>query len=314
MHLFRRNRALTSELEVTVIGKTYQPDAKRVVIYQPHADMGGNTSVRNTDEEHLEWKREGYFQRNRDLGQVFTPECDFWLEAIVLRTGPADGAVLPGAIGARVFAQFFEVKGTPRIHDNDTPPGTQAKHGFSQNHRCDDYLVGVQYRSRRIVRGGVFPALPPTRDEQGKPTGDTRACLTYLRWRFRSPVPFRAGRRYAFMVGFEEPGTARGFTLANANAAGVDAVPALSDQHDHYHGGWAIRREGNGVLPPTMFPGETPPDNATRLARLKREALFPAGSARFRLSPTTNGYPDVDTYRDLEFYLEGVSASSVVAG
>jgi hypothetical protein len=27
-------------------------------------------------------------------------------------------------------------------------------------------------------------------------------------------------------------------------------------------------------------------------------------AARFDLSPTSDGYPDVDTYRDLEFYFE----------
>ncbi len=299
------------EIEISIIGKEYRADPEAVLIAQTHAGPGGNTSVRNVDVQHLEWKTQGYYQRNRDLGQVFTVERTFLLDAIVLRTGPADGAVLPGSAGAKVFVQFFEVMGEPHIHDNGTPPGSDAKHGFSSNHRCDDYIVGVRYRPLQVVRGGIFPKLPPTRDEQGKPTGDLRACLTYLRWRFQSPLRFEEGKRYAFMVGFEEPGPARGFTLANANSAWVDAPPSLTDEHDHYHGGWGIRREGDGTLPPTMIPGETPPADVRQRARLQRESLFPTGVARYRLSPTTDGYPDVDTYRDLEFYLEGRYTDSV---
>jgi len=301
---------MNTTLQVSIIGKEYSADAQRVLVSQMRADTGGNTSVRNVDAGHLEWKREGYFQRNRDLGQVFIVERASLLEAIVLRTGPADAAVLPGAPGAKVFVQFFEVSGVPRIHDNGTPPGTESKHGFSRNHRCDDYIVGVRYRPLQMVRGGVFPNLPPTRDAQGNPTGDRRACLVYLRWRLHPPLRFQVGRRYAFMVGFEEPGAARGFTLANLNSAWVNAPPSLADEHDPYHGGWAIRREGDGTLPPAMLPGDSPPADARQRARLQREALFPAGSLRYRLAPTTDGYPDVDTYRDLEFYLEGRPASA----
>ena len=46
------------------------------------------------------------------------------------------------------------------------------------------------------------------------------------------------------------------------------------------------------------------PDDAALLKKLVKESLFDAPPARFGLSPTTDGYPDVDTYRDLEFYLE----------
>ena len=305
--------ALTPQagLAVTALGKHYQPDPRRVVIQQSHADPGGSTSIRNHDRAHLVWKTHGYFQRNRDLGQVFTAPRDFQLDAVVLRTGPSDAAVLAGAPGAKLFAQFFEVIGEPRIHDNGTPPGTEAKHGFSRNHRCDDYLTGVEYRPLCVANGGSFPALAPTRALDGRPSGDDSGRLVYLRWRFTGmPRPgFTAGRRYAFMLGIEEPGTARGFTLANANAAGVNAASSLTDAHDRHHGGWGLRREGDGTLPPTMLPGEQPPDDPARLAPLHREALFAEGSSRYSLSPTTDGFPDVDTYRDLEFYLEAVDPS-----
>lgn len=109
------------------------------------------------------------------------------------------------------------------------------------------------------------------------------------------------------MVGCTEPGPERGFTLANANLASATSPPNLTDHHDLYHGGWGLRREGDGTLPPTMFPGAQPPADATLRERLFREALFAKGSARYLLSPTTDGCPDVDTYRDLEFYLEAAS-------
>jgi len=241
-----------------------------------------------------------------DLGQVFTAERDCRLEAIVLRTGPDTGAVLSGTPGAKVFLEFFEVTGTPRIHDNGTPPGAEARHGFSKDHRCDDYLLGVEYRPMMVVTGGVFPELPPTRDFQGEPNGTSAGCMVYLRWSLKGEAQLRleAGKRYAFMVGFEEPGRERGFTLANANAASVNAPPSLTDTHDRYTGGWGLRREGDGTVPPTMLPGPQPPEDSARLNRLRTEALFSSGEQRFRLSPTTDGFPDVDTYRDLEFYLE----------
>jgi hypothetical protein len=303
-------------LQVTALGKSYQPDPRRVVVQQSRADPGGSTSIRNTDRAHLEWKTNGYFQRNRDLGQVFTAPRDFQLRALVLRTGPSDAAVLADTPGAKVFVQFFEVTGEPRIHNNGTPPGTDAKHGFSRNHRCDDFLTGVAYRPLGVVNGGTFPALPATRDFDGRPTGNEAGRLVYLRWQLagEARLRFQAGKRYAFMVGCEEPGRARGFTLANANAAGVPAPPSLTDAHDRYPGGWGLRREGDGTLPPTMFPGERPPEHSAKVAQLHREALFAEGASRYSLSPTTDGFPDVDTYRDLEFYLETDAATPASSG
>lgn len=297
---------VSTGLVIEVIGQEYMPDARRVVIHQSQANMGGSTSVRNVDEQHLEWKEQGYFQRNRDLGQVFTAPRDFELNAIVVRTGPSDAAVCVGAPGAQVFIEFFEVLGDPILDDNGTPMGTESTHGFSRNHRCDDFLRGVDYRPLFVVRGGRFPDLPPTRDISNEPTGDLRSKLVYLRWRLIEPVRarFEAGKRYAFMLGFEEPAPGRAFTLANANAAGINAPAQLGDRHDAYPGGWSIRREGNGMRPPLMIPGPEPPQDGTLLRRLVEQSLFPDSLKRFQLEPGTDGYPDVDTYRDLEFYLE----------
>jgi len=40
------------------------------------------------------------------------------------------------------------------------------------------------------------------------------------------------------------------------------------------------------------------------LEKLLNESLFKTPPDRFELPPAFDGYPDVDTYRDLEFYLE----------
>lgn len=297
-------------LVVESLGKRYTPDPRRVIVSQDQADQGGSTSVRNTDADYLVWKPAGYFQRNRDLGQVFTAPHDVQLDAIVVRTGPSDAAVGFGAPGAPVFVQFCEVVGSPVLDENGTPFGTDAKHGFSTNHRCDDVLRGVQYRPIQVVLGGTFPDLSPTRDSSGKPTTELAGRLTYLRWQLIGAARPRlaAGKRYAFVLGFEEAAKERYFTLANANAAGVNAPARLGDDHDRYRDGWAVRREGDGSCPPTMISGLAPPRDPTLFGQLLREALFPENPRRFCLSPTTDGYPDVDTYRDLEFYLESNSS------
>lgn len=290
-------------LEVSAIGKEYSPDTSIVPIFQLEANSGGSTSVRNVDKDNLEWKDQGYFQRNRDLGQVFTPEKDFWLNAIVLQTGPSNKAVLSQAPGAKVFVQFFEVVGTPKINDNATPPGTESTHGFTRIHRADDYIEGIEYRPIKVVTGGTFPTIPPTFEGEQEVNGD-EGKLVFMRWKLRNPMQFQGGKRYAFMVGFEEVGKELGFTLANINGAGIDAPPSLEDENDPYKGGWGIRREGDGTIPPSMNPAEEAPEDGESLDLFYRESLFGTGENRYLLTPATDGYPDVDTYRDLTFALE----------
>ena len=265
-------------------------DPERIVVSQAAANLGGNTSVRH--EATPQWKESGYFRRSRDLGQTFTAPRDFTLDAILLRTGNDHLAYRPGSAGAGVFVQFFEVTGTPAVDDNGTPPGTAATHGFTDNHRADDRLIGVEYEPLHVARGGVLPDLPDG------------SKLRYLRWDLTGPdeLRFEAGKRYAFMVGFEEAGEERNFTLANENRAADPGPAGLTAGADAYPGGWAIRREGRGGTP-TTIPGPAPPTDPTRLAALRAESAFGTGPDRLALSPTTDGYPDVDTYRDLEFYL-----------
>ena len=276
-----------------MVRKVLGAEAERVIIKQLGGSLGGNTSVRN--ESPLIWKDKGYFRRARDLGQVFTAPCDFMLDAIVLRTGNAHLAFLSGAANAEVFVQFFEVTGTPVINDNGTRPGTNATHGFSKNHRCDDTVKGVTYNSLRVVKGGRLPDLTAK--------GDGR--LTYLKWSFPGEklLWFQKGKRYAFMVGFVEPASNRNFTLANRNDAVSPRPPIANDPNDGYPGGWGLRREGNGKTPPLMISGKSSPADPAVLRQLKTESAFPAGDARFAIPPTCEGYPDVDTYRDFEFYM-----------
>jgi hypothetical protein len=269
-----------------------QLDPDKVVIKQLGGAESGNTSIRNASP--LVWKDKGYFQRARDLGQVFTVDQDFTLDAVILRTGNAHLAYLPGTAGAEVMIQFFEVTGTPAIHDNGTPKGTSATHGFSTNHRCDDFITGITFKSLRVVEGGIMPDIGTM--AHGK--------LTYLKWDLTGDdeLRFEGGKRYAFMVGFTHPDADRNFTLSNRNNAASPKKPSLDDG-DLYSGGWALRREGNGHNPPLMVPGEAPPADPVKLARLRAESSFPEGAARYAASPTTDGYPDVDTYRDLEFLI-----------
>ncbi|QDT38553.1 hypothetical protein [Stratiformator vulcanicus] len=300
---------VSADFKVTDLGKQFSPSAS-VIVSQPVCNTGGNTSVRNFDRDSMVWKDKGYYQRSRDLGQTFTAPRDFTLQSIVLRTGPAHLAVLPGTPNAPLFVQFFEIIGEPVIDDNGTPRGTKAKHGFSKNHRCDDFIEGIEYRSIAVVKGAVFPDMPLSRNEQGVTLPGDDANFRYMRWAFTGEdrLSFEEGRRYAFMVGFAEPGDGRNFTLANSNAAARRDKPAINGKGDLYGGGWAIRREGDGTLPPDTVPGADPPKNTEVRNELISQSLFGEGEAHYKLSPTTEGYPDVDTYRDLEFYLEASDA------
>jgi len=290
--LTKEDEARGSNRKWLAIVQQFGIDPNRVVVRQIAANMGGNTSVRNSDP--LAWKDKGYYMRNRDLGQVFTAQRTFTLDAIVLRTGPGSAAFLKGAAGAPLFVQFFEVTGQPRIDDNGTPVGKAATHGFSTNHRCDDVLRGVEYKPIRLVTDGMMPRL----------AGEDGGKLTYMKWDLtgRDELTFEGGKRYTFVVGITRPGKERGFTLANSNRASSPKAPTFHDVDDPYPGGWGVRREGNGRKRVRIAAENEPTDAVTR-TRLQAQSLFPKGEARFAIPPTCDGYPDVDTYRDLEFYL-----------
>lgn len=106
------------------------------------------------------------------------------------------------------------------------------------------------------------------------------------------------------MLGFVEPGSERSFAVGNRNHAKRDDPPSLTDKYDTYHDGWALRREGDGTIPPTMTGKNRQSGDEKSIKKMVKESLFNAPPDRFSLSPTSDGYPDVDTYRDLEFYIE----------
>ncbi|NHF59941.1 hypothetical protein FK220_011355 [Flavobacteriaceae bacterium TP-CH-4] len=318
----------TDRLVIEDLGKEYRPLKEKLLqglyhhIEEDDNVVGGNTSIRNMDAEHLVWKGNpngngyGYFQRNRDLGQVFTVPAthDVQLDALVLRTSRGDNAVMYGTPGAALYVVFYEVekaKGQEiRINGNGTTKGDEATHGFDvQFNRADDYIEGVDYVFLHRSEGGIFPEIPPTTQfvydkGDGKPFGEQEGHLRYFRCDLlnASELILEAGKQYAFMIGFSHPGEARGLALAiDSEVHTKEAAEFVRDGAGNIR--WGIRREGNGRLPPTMTVGPTPPPDKEMYDLLVSESLFPPDHYE-TLTPTTNGYPDVDTYRTLQFYLE----------
>ena len=299
-------------LAVEDLGADYvrDPLATPDYLFFAVSNTGGTTSIRAVDSLNLKWKTQGYYQRNRELGQTFSIPGDtsLTLDALVVRTGNSRSAVLANTPGAAVHLQLFEVIGEPVINDNGTPMGTDAEHGYTTNHRADDYLEGLTYRSLFVARGGVFPDIPPTDQNGGQP-----GRLRYLRFELQgeAEVVLEGGKRYAWLLGFDITGPGLGFSLGNDNGAGNPAAPELrTDARGAER--WSMRREGDGTLPPTRVPGDNPPTDAETVADLRSESLFQPGY-EWDLPPTTDGWPDVDTYRTMEFYLEVSSVDTTAA-
>lgn len=284
--------------------------------------IGGNTSIRNVDRNHLEWKGSpdgngyGYYQRNRDLGQVFKVSGDQIIEidALVLRTSRGNNAIMEGAPGAELYIIFYEVGSAVgrelKINENGTSKGDMAIHGFDyQFNRADDFIEGDTYTFLYQFTGGIFPDIPPTDQyvyDGGKHQeyGEQEGHLHYFRCDFDddSKVILEGGKTYAFMIGFVEPGDSRGIALAiDSEVHTKEAAEFVRDANGEVV--WGIRREGNGTIPPTMIETTNPPLGTEVHSRLIEESMFPKNHFR-SLVPTTNGYPDVDTYRTLQFYLE----------
>ncbi len=304
-------------LTLESIGKTYSRNSAVTPGYlsASQSASSGSTSVRRDGRADLEWKPasdDGYFQRNRDLGQVFNlpAGATIKIDSIVLRTGNSSTAVKSGAPNAPVFLQIFEVTGTPVINDNGTPVGTRSTHGFNTNHRTDDFLDGLTYTSLMLTSGGTFPNVAPTTvagDPQGRANFGQPGHLLYIRWNLTGSDEIElsggaAGKRFAFMVGFSEDRPDQGFTIGNFNDAANTAAPALRKDINNKQW-WCIRREGDGTLPPTQIPGATPPSDPLVRQGLENESLFKPNH-QLTLPPTCDGFPDVDTYREFEFYIE----------
>lgn len=309
------------------IGKNYEFPTKKLLkglyCHIPSEEVNyGNTSIRNEAFESLIWKDSpssngfGYFQRNRDLGQVFNvPEGqDVKLDALVLRTSLGSNAIMDGVSGAELTIVFYEVSPIDgeklRINENGTTKDELATHGFDiQYNRCDDYLEGVRYTPIHKTSGGIFPQMPTT-TLPGHPKSDNSPYeiqdghLRYFRCNFQgtSELVLQAGKRYAFIVGFTHPGKKRGMALAIKTEVHAKA-PAAFVKDENGIICWGIRREGDGTLPPTMIQDSLPPADSVKYNKLVSESMFTENHYE-TLAPTTNGYPDVDTYRTLQYYLE----------
>ena len=255
-----------------------------------------------------------YFIRDRDLGQTFTiGTAPMRMDAITLRTGPSDNAVRTGALGARVFMQFYKVTGTPVINDH----GTTAPDGSGDNRytrwatccphdpKSDDYIDGETLTPLMTVEGNL-PSNPATFVKN-----------TYFRIEFSGnerPV-FEANSVYAWVLGFVEPGDPdkpdepRAMSLANEfhpNAPAKD-----------YPGGHGLRRDGSTLdleatfvrLMDVVPPGTTPEQIAADVEASRQAAQFPYDlTARQALTPGTFGFPDVEGHRDFRMYIEGTVA------
>lgn len=315
------------KLTIEDLGKTYELPVEKLLkglyFHIPSDKVNhGNTSIRNTDVSHLSWKDSpskngyGYFQRNRDMGQVFNvPEgINVTIDALVLRTSKGNNALMSGASGAELYVVFFEVKTKDSdlsINENGTTKGDLATHGFDfQFNRCDDYIEGDRYDFLYRTTGGIFPEIAATtqtayqRSNHDGPYGEQEGHLRYIRFNLpdKPELIFEGGKRYAFMVGFTDAGKDRGIAWSISTEVHTkEAAEFVHDENGKIR--WGIRREGNGTLPPTMIEDAEPPSDPAAYEKLVSESLFPENHYE-TLSPTTDGYPDVDTYRTMEFYLE----------
>lgn len=298
------------------------PSGPQVAASYAGYDTGGNTSIAFDTANIYKWSGAspyakeswGYFtlagvevpyiKRDRDLGQTFTYTGSnrVKLDAITVRTGFGDNVIRPDMYGQAVSIQIFRVSGTPVLNDNGSPNGVEALHGFPHDRpgqaipsSRDDYYTGETYTSLTVIRGAVFPSKAAFGFSATATVDPNHANLKgrFLRWDLtgNDEVAFEPGERYAFLFMIDEAGNNRGFTLAN-NYTGS------------YAGGHGIRRDGSGVFPPAPadpLKDFSDPANATALAA----AHFPTDfAARTAISPGTNGYPDVDTTRDLAFWVE----------
>ncbi len=216
-----------------------------MLVHHARGDAGGNTSLRFVSNRRVDTNKyppdsvtdfakadREQPQCDRDLGQTFlTGERSGRLDALYLRIGPGDAAVLPGAPGARVAVQWFLVIGEPRQNDHGSP-GYVGRFDRRTSPELDDYLEGEEFHPLRVVEG----RLPATLRR-----GD------YLQFDFAGEDEFELEprRTYAFLLMFLERGAGRSLTLANEYYGAYTPVPANRFR------GHAIRREGSPA-----FPGE----------------------------------------------------------
>jgi len=318
------------------------PSDELVVISQPIRDDTGPTSFRyyaprdgeptKTDD----WVfRKGeanggvyakYYYRDRDLGQTFvTGNEGFKLGAITVRLQPVDVKDADPA-GAKVSLQLMKVTGEPVINDNgtnadDAPNGrstwekgqhkgerytnpqwstyasdwpwdTRDPNGgfrWPYMHFSDDYMDGEHYEHLAVANGGVVP--------------DTLDRNDYMRWELTGDDQWELepNTKYAILFLFTEPAEdnekKRNIPLSNKN------ILPTGKQQDVFPQGHMIRRDGSSTDREAVFIRDV--NDPADVEASRDAAEFPSDfESRLRIQPGTLGYPDVDTYRDLYFYME----------
>jgi hypothetical protein len=289
--------AASGELVVTASESDFVPrraDDPLVMIQHLRADPGGTTSLRFESEKKIDDNKfaktpltinnnriapptEAKVQhRDRDLGQTFlTGEKGFKLDAIYLRLGFSDRAALPGARGAKVAVQLFEIAGEPRVNDSGTP-GRKGVYDAVKSPELDDYLEGEKYTHLRTAMGGAMP--------------ESIRGGHYLRFDLTGAdeIQLKPNTHYGFFILFLERGVQRGMALAN-EFKGTYVPDSTRPLIGH-----GIRREGTtGQSGPPYFQPDFPDDLEARLA----------------IPPGTLGFPDVCTWRDLYFTITAAPES-----
>lgn len=237
--------AARAGMEITAAATPLAPPVghSSVLVHHAKDDPGGNTSfrfitTRKVDANKYPTNGVTVFaraereqpQRDRDLGQTFLSGAQrVKLDALYLRIGHGDIAVLDGAPGARVAVQWFKVTGQPRLNDHGTP-GFAGRFDRATSPELDDYLEGETYTSLRVIEG----RLPDTLHK-----GD------YLKLDFtgEDELTLEPHRTYAFLLMFLDRGAQRGMTLANQYYGSYTPDPA------NKFAGHGIRREGTPAFP-----------------------------------------------------------------
>ncbi|NJO69942.1 MAG: hypothetical protein HC830_12275 [Bacteroidetes bacterium] len=293
-----------------------------VAAWEEH-DTGGNTSIAFDNTDIYKWSGKsvyrsedwGYFdttgkeipyiKRDRDLGQTFQIKShkSMLLKSITVMTGFGNNVVRKGTYGKNISVQLFEVSGEPFLKTNYSGQGIEAYHGFPHNRagdtiptERDDFLDGESFKTIALVRGGKFPSKKDfgfISEEVDVSPDDTKLKGRFIMFSIPDSISIKLepAKKYAFLIMIDEKCDECGFTLAN-------------QYYGKYDGGHGIRRDGNGQFPPVPA---NPLKNFTEEANRKayESAHFPSDfNARLKISPGTDGYPDVCTFRDLVFYIE----------
>lgn len=296
-------------------------DLSDAIVYYEGFDRGGNTSIAFDATSSFKWSGEsvaksggfGYFlpdgteipyiKRDRDLGQTFTfkgEKAQPWT-GVTLKLGFGSNVIRQGTYGSAIAIQLFEVSGTPRLNENGTTGQMTALHGYphdpaseEMDARRDDFWEGESYTSMRVISGFTFPSKLDfgfeSNQEIDPDEEQIKGQLIHFSFSPSDQILLEPGKTYAFLVMLVEMGDDVGFTLAN-----------------HFDGdfpdGHGIRRDGRGVFPPPTADPSKPFEDPVNAQALE-SARFPKElTERIKISPGTNGYPDVDTWRDVFFVI-----------